>query len=116
MERREFLQKAAVITASAMLAPFLGAAPAQAGGIPAKLCNNCGFGNKADNCVKCGNWVGSTSFPAKLCNNCGFGNKADNCAKCGNWVGSTSYPAKLCNNCGFGSKGNNCVKCGNWVG
>jgi hypothetical protein len=52
----------------------------------AQLCNNCGFGNKKDNCWKCGKWVANNGVPAVLCNDCGFGNKKDNCAKCNKWA------------------------------
>lgn len=83
--------------------------------IPAKLCNNCGFGSRQHNCVKCGKWVGSVDIRARLCNDCGFGSRKDNCVKCGKWVGSADFKAKLCNNCGFGSRQNNCVKCGKWT-
>ena len=81
----------------------------------AYLCNDCGFGNKKDNCCKCGKWRGSTSIPARLCNDCGFGNKKDNCCKCGKWCGSVKIPAYLCNDCGFGNKKDNCCKCGKWA-
>ena len=50
----------------------------------AKLCSSCGFGNKADECVKCGQPF--VAVQAKLCGSCGFGNKADECIKCGNPV------------------------------
>ena len=40
-------------------------------------CNNCSFGNKKDNCSKCGKWTQNNRIPAFLCNNCGFGNKKD---------------------------------------
>lgn len=83
--------------------------------IRAKLCNDCGFGSRKENCVKCGKWVGSTDIKARLCNNCGFGSKKEYCVKCGKWVGTTNIDAKLCNNCGFGSKQENCVKCGKWT-
>lgn len=82
---------------------------------PANMCNNCGFGNKKDNCCKCGNWMGSTKIPARICNDCGFGNKKDNCCRCGNWMGSTKIPANICNNCGFGNKKDNCCRCGKWA-
>ena len=80
-------------------------------GVPAVLCNDCGFGNKKDNCVACNKWIGSTKISAQLCSDCGFGNKKDNCAKCGKWTGSTKIPAQLCNDCGFGNKKDNCAKC-----
>lgn len=83
--------------------------------IPAKLCNDCGFGSKKNNCVKCGRWVGTTDIKARLCNNCGFGSKKNDCVKCGRWVGSANIDAKLCNDCGFGAKKENCVKCGKWT-
>ncbi len=80
-------------------------------GVPAMLCNDCGFGSKKDNCVACDKWVGSTKIAAQLCSDCGFGSKKDNCAKCNKWMGSTKIEAKLCNDCGFGSKKDNCAKC-----
>ena len=83
--------------------------------IQARLCSNCGFGNKRDNCVRCGKWVGSSGIPAQICKNCGFGSKKDYCAKCGKWMGSTSYPAQLCGTCGFGNKRYECVQCGRSV-
>ncbi|MEK6646708.1 MAG: hypothetical protein AABY84_08550 [Candidatus Firestonebacteria bacterium] len=76
----------------------------------ALLCNSCGFGNKAEECVKCGQPF--ASITAKLCDNCGFGNKANECVKCSQPFASTL--AKLCNTCGFG-KENYCVKCGQYV-
>jgi ribosomal protein L37E len=57
----------------------------------------------------------ATHHPARLCNNCGFGSKKDDCAKCGKWMGSTKIPARLCDDHGFGSKKDNCVKCGRWA-
>jgi len=83
--------------------------------IPAMLCIDCGFGAKANNCVKWGKWVGSAQIPARLCNNCGFGSKAKNCVKCGKWIGTNGVPAKLCSDCGFGRKQEDCVKCGKWT-
>ena len=81
----------------------------------AYLCSNCGFGNRKDNCCKCGKWCGSTKIPARLCSDCGFGNRKDNCCVCGKWCGSTKIPAYLCNNCGFGNRKDNCCKCGKWA-
>ncbi len=81
----------------------------------AQLCNDCGFGSKKDNCVKCGKWVANNGVPARLCNDCGFGNKKDNCVKCGKWVANNGVPAQLCNDCGFGNKKENCAKCGKWA-
>ena len=78
----------------------------------AMYCNSCGFGNKKDNFVKCGKWVGSTRHPAFLCGDCGFGNKKDNCVKCGKWVASSGVPSVMCGDCGFGNKKDLCVKCG----
>ena len=43
------------------------------------------FGNKVNNCVKCGKWCPSNRTQAFLCNDCGFGNKKQNCIKCGKW-------------------------------
>jgi len=83
--------------------------------VRAQLCNNCGFGNKKDNCCKCGKWVACNGVPARLCNDCGFGNKKDNCVKCGKWVANNGVPAQLCNDCGFGNKKENCAKCGKWA-
>ncbi len=83
--------------------------------VRAQLCNNCGFGNKKDNCCKCGKWVANNGVPARLCNDCGFGNKKDNCVKCGKWVANNGVPAQLCNDCGFGNKKENCAKCGKWA-
>lgn len=83
--------------------------------ISAKLCNDCGFGTKKNDCVKCGKWVGTTDIKARLCSDCGFGTKKNNCVKCGKWVGNADIDAKLCNNCGFGTKKENCVKCGKWT-
>ncbi len=50
----------------------------------AVLCNSCGFGNKADDCVKCGK--NNAKIMAQLCNSCGFGSKDDKCVKCGKHV------------------------------
>ncbi|MDD3586049.1 MAG: hypothetical protein PHQ75_02595 [Thermoguttaceae bacterium] len=82
---------------------------------PVKLCSNCGFGSKSNNCVKCGRWVGNTQVYARLCSSCGFGSKKDNCYKCGRWVGNTVIYGKLCSDCGFGQKKCNCAKCGRWA-
>jgi hypothetical protein len=32
---------------------------------------------------KIGKWMGSSKYPAKLCSDCGFGSRADNCSNCG---------------------------------
>ncbi len=80
--------------------------------VRAMYCNSCGFGNKKNDCVKCGKWVGSSSFPAYLCNSCGFGNKKNDCVKCGKWIGGSGIPAVICGSCGFGNQRNQCVKCG----
>lgn len=82
---------------------------------PAYLCNSCGFGNKKNDCVKCGKWIGSGGSPAYLCNSCSFGNRKNDCVKCGKWIGSAHIPAQLCNRCSFGNKKNNCAKCGKWI-
>ena len=82
---------------------------------PAKLCGDCSFGSKKDECAKCGKWRGSTSIPARLCSDHGFGSKGDNCVRCGKWVGSSKAHAFVCGNCGFGSKKDNCVICGKWA-
>jgi hypothetical protein len=81
----------------------------------AMLCGSCSFGNKKDNCVHCGKWMGSTKYPARLCSDHGFGNKKDNCASCGKWIGSTRELAYVGNCCGFGNKKENCVICGKWA-
>lgn len=81
----------------------------------ARLCGDCGFGSKKDDCAKCGKWTGSTKIPARLCGDHGFGSKKDDCAKCGKWIGSSKQVAYLCGDCGFGSKKENCVKCGKWA-
>ena len=54
----------------------------------------------------------ATHYAAKLCGDCSFGSKKDNCARCGKWMGSTRIPARLCGDHGFGSKGDDCVVCG----
>lgn len=82
---------------------------------PAKLCGDCSFGSKKDNCARCGKWMGSTRIPARLCSDHGFGSKADDCARCGRWVGSSKARAFVCGDCGFGSKKENCVRCGKWA-
>lgn len=82
---------------------------------PARLCGDCSFGSKKDNCAKCGKWRGSNSIPARLCSEHGFGSKGDNCVVCGKWVGSTKARAFLCGDCGFGSKKENCVICDKWA-
>ena len=82
---------------------------------PAYLCNDCGFGNRKENCAKCGRWIGVTRVPARLCNDCGFGSRGSNCVKCGKWIGNSRTPAMLCNDCGFGNRKENCVKCGKWA-
>ncbi len=78
------------------------------------ICDNCSFGNKKDNCSKCGNWASGTNrYPAILCSNCGF-SKKDNCVICGNWLSSSRTPAFLCGNCGFSGSGKKCIKCGRY--
>src|ERR1700741_5329547 len=74
----------------------------------AQLCNDCGFGSKKDNCVKCNKWVASSGQQAYLCGDFGFGNKKDNCVKCNKWVGSSGVKAQLCGDCSFGNKKDNC--------
>ncbi len=114
--RRAFLAKVFAVPAGALLAQQ---AHARGKGVlthyPARLCGNCGFGSKKDNCAKCGKWMASTRIPARLCSDHGFGSKADNCVTCGKWVGSNKQLAYVCGNCGFGSKKDNCVKCGKWA-
>lgn len=83
--------------------------------LPAKLCSQCSFGSKINNCVVCGRWVGNASIPARICSQCGFGSKANNCVSCGRWVGNHTAYGKLCSQCGFGSKKDNCVLCGRRV-
>lgn len=78
---------------------------------PACLCNNCSFGNKKDNCVKCSKFLGGSKNAAYLCGNCSVGSKKDNCAKCDKWMGGSKTVAMKCNNCGPGK----CVKCGKSV-
>lgn len=97
------------------LAGLFAAREAHATHYEARLCNNCGFGSKKDNCVRCGKWVGSRRVPARLCSTHGFGSKKDNCVRCGRWVGSFRQLAYLCGNCGFGSKKDNCAVCGKWA-
>lgn len=75
-----------------------------------RLCEKCGFGNKADNCAVCGKWVSTSKIYAKLCSEHGFGNKKDECTICGKWVGTSKTPAKLCDSCGFGNKVDNCAR------
>lgn len=82
----------------------------------AMLCNSCAFGNKKDNCAKCGKWMASSRTPAYLCSSCGFGNKKNDCVKCGKWIGSGGHPASICSSCAFGNGKTNCVKCGKWRG
>lgn len=49
----------------------------------AQICDQCGFGSKKDNCVKCGKRISSRGAMAQLCNQCGFGSKKDDYIKCG---------------------------------
>ena len=76
----------------------------------AKLCNDCGFGSRENDCAVCGNWVGSTETLGVLCGDCGFGSKGDECSRCSSWVGSFEARAKLCNDCGFGTRGEECCR------
>ena len=96
---------------------LVAATPADAGAprFKARLCNNCAFGSKKDNCVKCGKWAPNGYSPAGLCSNCGFGAKVEYCVKCGKWAPNNYVEARLCNNCGFGAKKENCAKCGKWA-
>jgi hypothetical protein len=109
--RRKFLYHVALLPAAALLIP----GRAHAVHFTARLCNDCSFGAKKDECARCGKWRGSTSIPARLCSDHGFGAKGDNCARCGKWVGQSKAQAYVCNDCGFGSKKENCVKCGKWA-
>ena len=72
------------------------------------LCESCGFGNAATECVKCGKPM--SSVPAQLCDTCGWGNQATECIKCGKPFAET--PAVICDTCGWGNQANECVKCG----
>src|SRR5262245_39036558 len=110
LTRRKFIAGLAAVPGVMLLSR-----KAHASHYPAKLCGNCSFGSKKDDCSKCGKWMGSTKIPARLCGDCGFGSKGDNCVRCNKWVGSTRAMAYVCNNCGFGSKKDNCVKCGKWA-
>ena len=109
--RRRFLHLFAFVPAATLLIPV----DARAVHYPAKLCGDCSFGSKKDDCAKCGKWRGSTHVPARLCSDHGFGSKGDNCARCGKWVGSSKARAYVCGDCGFGSKKENCVKCDKWA-
>ena len=93
------------------------ATPAQAGNQrhKARLCSNCAFGSKVQNCVKCGKWAPSQYTAAYICDSCAFGSKSQYCVKCGKWAPSHYTDARLCSSCSFGSKKNNCVKCGKWI-
>ena len=66
-------------------------------GIMAHLCNSCGFGNKAGNCILCGKPFAKKA--AVLCNSCGFGNKATECVECGKPFAKIA--AHLCDSCDF---------------
>jgi rRNA maturation protein Nop10 len=51
-----------------------------------RMCQSCGSGSKKDQCIKCGNHIGSGGIMARLCNSCGSGSKKDQCIKCGNHI------------------------------
>jgi len=70
----------------------------------AVLCDYC----RSDTCSSCDRY--STDVPARLCNNCGFGSAKENCVKCNKWCGSSQKPAYLCGDCSFGSAKENCSK------
>ena len=53
------------------------------GGAMVKICDSCGFGGKADECIKCGTPIYSGGAMVKMCDSCGFGGTADECIKCG---------------------------------
>ncbi|MBX5483417.1 MAG: hypothetical protein IRZ16_16470 [Myxococcaceae bacterium] len=111
IRRRKLLGLIAAVPFASVLIPRV----ARAEHYIAKVCGNCSFGSKKDNCARCGKWRGSTAIPARLCSEHGFGSKGDNCVVCGNWVGSSWSRALLCSDCGFGSKRDNCVLCGKWA-
>jgi ribosomal protein L37E len=73
----------------------------------AYLCGECGWADKATECVKCGKPF--ANVPAQLCDSCGWGNKATECIKCGKPF--AEVPAQLCDSCGWGNKATECVKC-----
>lgn len=102
----------AVLFAGCLSLPTLAPCEPAAPTYRAMYCNSCGFGNKKNDCVLCGKWVGGSGIPAYLCSSCGFGNKKNDCVKCGKWVGGSGVPALMCSSCGFGDKKNKCVKCG----
>ena len=66
----------------------------------AYLCSDCGWADKATECVKCGKSFADVD--AKLCDTCGWGNKATECVKCGKPF--AEVPGKLCSDCGFNSR------------
>ena len=59
--------------------------------------------------------AGNQRQRARLCSNCAFGSKVQNCVKCEKWAPNNYADARLCSNCSFGDKKNNCVKCGKWI-
>jgi hypothetical protein len=110
-DRRKFL-----VGLAALPAALLVSRRAEATHYQGMLCNSCGFGNKKDNCAKCGKWMGGgRRYPARLCSDHGFGNKASNCVVCGKWIGSNRQIAQIGDCCGFGNKKDNCVICGKWA-
>lgn len=68
-----------LISAFLLISPIYAQAPQ----CPARLCGQCGFGNKYEYCVKCGKWCPRDYKQARLCGQCGFGDRKNHCVKCG---------------------------------
>ena len=78
---------------------------------PAILCESCGQGTKADECVLCRKRADGQGIPAQLCPNCGFSNQKLDCVRCSRRPSSRSHPAVLCRTC-VSARKNDCAKCG----
>jgi hypothetical protein len=78
----------------------------------ARLCNNCGFGTKKNDCVLCGKWAPHDFSEARLCKRkCAFGNRKQNCIKCGEWTPMNFTEGRVCRGCGFGNDRRKCAGC-----
>lgn len=88
------------------------------GRVQFQLCNSCGHGQAAKECIKCGTRATVGQCPAPACRDCVLGSKSKRCVKCDAYFGDgPRHPAILCRTCGFGPDGANlCAKCGEHCG
>ena len=78
----------------------------------ALLCSDCGWGDRAANCVACNRHVPGTPAPAWLCDDCAWGNGATTCLRCGKSTYGGAVAAVRCSDCAWGDRALLCSRCG----